>query len=34
MNDFLDHWQLILVPVFFALGWMAARIDMRQVVQE
>lgn len=34
MNDFLDHWQLILVPVFFALGWIAARIDMRQVVQE
>ncbi len=34
MNDFLDHWQLILVPVFFALGWLAARIDMRQVVQE
>ncbi len=34
MNDFLDHWQLILVPVFFALGWMAARIDMRQVVLE
>ncbi|WP_415035248.1 lipopolysaccharide assembly protein LapB [Azonexus sp.] len=34
MNDLLEHWQLILVPVFFALGWLAARIDMRQVVHE
>jgi lipopolysaccharide assembly protein B len=29
-----EAWQLLLVPVFFALGWAAARIDIRQVVQE
>ena len=34
MNDFLDYWQLLLIPLFFGLGWMAARVDMRQVVHE
>ncbi|MCA1937386.1 MAG: lipopolysaccharide assembly protein LapB [Dechloromonas sp.] len=34
MNDIFEYWQLLLVPVFFAVGWMAARIDMRQVVHE
>jgi len=34
MNDLFDYWQLLLIPVFFALGWAAARVDMRQVVHE
>ncbi|MFZ2267585.1 MAG: lipopolysaccharide assembly protein LapB [Azonexus sp.] len=34
MNDLFDFWQLLLIPVFFALGWAAARVDMRQVVHE
>lgn len=32
MNEFFDYWQLLLIPVFFGLGWAAARVDMRQVV--
>lgn len=34
MNDFFEYWQLLLIPVFFGLGWAAARVDMRQVVHE
>ncbi len=34
MNDLFEYWQLLLIPLFFALGWGAARVDMRQVVQE
>ncbi len=34
MNEFLEYWQLLLIPVFFGLGWAAARIDIRQVVRE
>lgn len=34
MNELFDYWQLLLIPVFFAMGWAAARIDMRQVVHE
>ncbi|MGB4467644.1 MAG: lipopolysaccharide assembly protein LapB [Azovibrio sp.] len=30
----LEYWQLLLLPFFFGLGWMAARVDIRQVVQE
>jgi lipopolysaccharide biosynthesis regulator YciM len=29
-----ESWQLLLIPVFFGLGWAAARIDIRHVVQE
>jgi lipopolysaccharide biosynthesis regulator YciM len=29
-----DFWQLLLIPVFFGLGWMAARVDIRQLVHE
>lgn len=29
-----ETWQLLLIPLFFGLGWLAARIDMRQVVHE
>ena len=34
MNEIFDYWQLLLIPVFFALGWIAARIDIQQVVHE
>ncbi|HEX6734817.1 MAG TPA: lipopolysaccharide assembly protein LapB [Azonexus sp.] len=34
MSEFFEYWQLLLIPVFFALGWAAARVDMRQVVHE
>lgn len=34
MSDLFDYWQLLLIPLFFALGWAAARVDMRQVVHE
>lgn len=34
MNDVFEFWQLLLIPLFFALGWAAARVDMRQVVHE
>ena len=33
MTDF-EYWQLLLIPLFFALGWAAARIDIKQVVHE
>lgn len=29
-----EYWQLLLFPLFFGLGWAAARVDIRQVVQE
>ena len=34
MNEFFEYWQLLLIPLFFGLGWAAARVDMRQVVHE
>ena len=34
MSDLFDYWQLLLIPLFFGLGWAAARVDMRQVVHE
>ncbi len=34
MNDIFEYWQLLLIPLFFGLGWAAARVDMRQVVHE
>jgi lipopolysaccharide biosynthesis regulator YciM len=30
----LEYWQLLLLPFFFALGWIAARVDIRHVVRE
>jgi len=30
----LETWHLLLLPLFFALGWLAARVDMRDVVKE
>lgn len=29
-----ETWQLLVLPFFFALGWLAARVDIRQVVKE
>ena len=34
MSELFGYWQWLLIPLFFALGWAAARVDMRQVVQE
>jgi len=33
MIDF-EYWQLLLFPLFFALGWAAARIDIKHLVRE
>jgi lipopolysaccharide biosynthesis regulator YciM len=30
----LEYWQLLLLPLFFGLGWLAARVDIRHVVRE
>lgn len=30
----IQLWWLLALPLFFALGWLAARIDIRQVVEE
>lgn len=30
----LDLWWLLLLPVFFSLGWIAARVDMRTVLKQ
>lgn len=34
MSDVFEFWQLLLIPLFFGLGWAAARVDMHQVVHE
>ncbi|MBT9519372.1 MAG: lipopolysaccharide assembly protein LapB [Dechloromonas sp.] len=34
MSELFEYWQLLLIPAFFALGWIAARVDMQQVVHE
>ena len=30
----LDLWWLLLLPAFFSLGWLAARVDMRTVLKQ
>ena len=30
----IDYWWLLALPAFFALGWMAARIDIRHLLSE
>src|ERR1044071_5372055 len=30
----IDFWWLLALPLFFALGWLAARIDIKQLVSE
>ena len=34
MTELFDYWQLLLIQLFFGLGWGAARVDIRQVVHE
>src|SRR5688572_7725174 len=29
-----EYWWLLALPLFFALGWLAARIDIKQIVSE
>ena len=29
-----EYWQLLLFPLFFGLGWLAARIDIKHLVRE
>src|SRR6188508_1092367 len=30
----IENWWLLALPLFFALGWLAARIDIKQLVSE
>jgi lipopolysaccharide biosynthesis regulator YciM len=30
----IEYWWLLALPVFFALGWFAARIDIKQLISE
>jgi lipopolysaccharide assembly protein B len=30
----IEYWWLLALPLFFALGWFAARIDIKQIVSE
>lgn len=30
----LEAWHLLVLPLFFALGWLAARVDIRHVMRE
>lgn len=30
----LEAWHLLVLPLFFALGWLAARVDIRHVIRE
>src|SRR5881409_3307812 len=30
----IEYWWLLALPLFFALGWLAARVDIKQVVSE
>ena len=29
-----EYWWLIVLPLFFTLGWIAARIDIKQLLAE
>ncbi|MGO1767439.1 MAG: lipopolysaccharide assembly protein LapB, partial [Advenella sp.] len=29
-----EAWWLILIPILFGLGWIAAKVDVRQIVSE
>ena len=30
----IELWWLLALPLFFALGWLAARVDIKQLVSE
>jgi lipopolysaccharide biosynthesis regulator YciM len=32
--DFIEPWMLLIFPLFFGMGWLAARIDIKQLVDE
>jgi len=32
--EFVEYWWLLALPLFFGLGWMAARIDIKQLISE
>ena len=34
MTTEFEYWWLIVLPLFFTLGWLAARIDIRQLLSE
>ena len=29
-----EYWWLLILPIFFALGWLAARVDIKQLIAE
>ena len=34
MTTEIEYWWLIVLPLFFTLGWLAARVDIRQLLSE
>ena len=34
MSTEIEYWWLIVLPLFFTLGWLAARVDIRQLLSE
>jgi lipopolysaccharide biosynthesis regulator YciM len=30
----LEYWWLLILPLFFTLGWVAARVDIKQIISE
>jgi lipopolysaccharide assembly protein B len=34
MNFELEYWWLLVLPLFFTLGWIAARVDIKQLISE
>lgn len=34
MTTEFEYWYLIVLPLFFTLGWLAARVDIRQLMSE
>ncbi|HAF00533.1 MAG TPA: lipopolysaccharide assembly protein LapB, partial [Methylophilaceae bacterium] len=29
-----EYWWLLVLPLFFTLGWLAARVDIKQLISE
>ena len=34
MNIEFEYWWLLILPLFFTLGWVAARVDIKQLISE
>ena len=34
MNIEFEYWWLLILPLFFTLGWIAARVDIKQLISE